>query len=46
LIIKQSQWLDEGALDLPGVNKMILDRLPEGARREIIENVPPQMLPD
>lgn len=45
LLIRQSQWLDEGELKMPDVNKMILEHLPDDARQEIIKNVPPQMLP-
>ena len=45
LLVRQSQWLDEGEEKFDDVDRMILDRLPEEARRQIIENVPPQMLP-
>ena len=45
LLVRQSPWLDEGEVKFHDVDRMILDRLPEDARRRIIENVPPQMLP-
>lgn len=46
LLVRQSQWLDEGEVKFDDVDRMILERLPEDARRQIIENVPPQMLPE
>lgn len=45
LLVRQSQWLDEGEVKFDDVDRMILERLPENARRQILENVPPQMLP-
>jgi len=46
LRVPMSQWLQEGKLDLPGVNQQVLDQLSPGAQKEIREEVPPLLLPE
>lgn len=46
LKVPMSAWLEEGKLELPGVDRQVLDQLSPEAQREIREKVPPQLLPE
>jgi ribonuclease Z len=46
LLIPKSQWLDEGKLELPGVNEQVFDGLAPEAQRELREKVPASLLPE
>ena len=46
LLVPASQWLEDGVLDLPGVNEKVLEGLSPEARKELREKVPPALLPD
>jgi ribonuclease Z len=46
LTVPMSDWLEQGKLELPGVNAQVLEQLSPEAQKEIREKVPPALLPE
>jgi hypothetical protein len=46
LLVPKSQWLEEGRLELPDVDRQVFEGLSPEAQRELREQVPPALLPE